>query len=162
MFAVFRLLHNLEVVNSGESDNQLITKIWLWLVWRGLVLTLLESVPLIRRTEWFNLSLRVGMLCMTICLCLGLSVRSLTQLFKKRWYSSQILNSIYLWICYSVLIWHTFLRYIDRIATAKWELKDLGMEHNGYTFNDWLMYSNWLCDLCLISSHLVSKIYNSC
>lgn len=23
-------------------------------------------------------------------------------------------------------------RYIDRIANVRWELKDLGMEHNGY------------------------------
>lgn len=23
-------------------------------------------------------------------------------------------------------------RYVDRIANAKWEVKELGMEHNGY------------------------------
>ena len=26
-------------------------------------------------------------------------------------------------------------RYIDRIANVKWELKDLGMEHNGYVYH---------------------------
>lgn len=31
-----------------------------------------------------------------------------------------------------VLTGSTFSRYVDRIANAKWEVKDLGLDHNGY------------------------------
>lgn len=27
---------------------------------------------------------------------------------------------------------NAFCRYVDRIANAKWEVKELGLEHNGY------------------------------
>lgn len=44
-------------------------------------------------------------------------------------------------------------RYIDRIANVRWELKDLGMEHNGY-----VKYWDPKNSLCLHSRMIIQSI----
>lgn len=48
------------------------------------------------------------------------------------------------WICTLIHLWSIaatsngnslFFRYVDRIANAKWEVKELGLEHNGYAWD---------------------------
>jgi hypothetical protein len=38
-------------------------------------------------------------------------------------------------------------RYVERIANVRWELKDLGMEHNGYAISSCRMCISTVCSL---------------
>jgi hypothetical protein len=38
-------------------------------------------------------------------------------------------------------------RYVERIANVRWELKDLGMEHNGYAISSCRMCIFMVCSL---------------
>jgi hypothetical protein len=39
-------------------------------------------------------------------------------------------------------------RYVERIANVRWELKDLGMEHNGYAISSCRMCISMVCRVC--------------
>ncbi|XP_047179603.1 syndetin isoform X2 [Vigna umbellata] len=56
--------------------------------------------------------------------------------------------------------------YVDRVANCKWELKDLGMEHNGFVFfesslylNSRSFFSSWYITC---SCYFISKVSNYC
>lgn len=50
-----------------------------------------------------------------------------------------------------VLTCSPFGRYVDRIANAKWEVKELGLEHNGYPFFFTIFFSetNWVYNVLM-------------
>lgn len=55
-----------------------------------------------------------------------------SQTILQRTFNISVVK-VFIWVIDSVFDAKNFFsRYVDRIANAKWEVKELGLEHNGY------------------------------